>query len=316
VVNKRVIFILAGGLGNQLFQIAAALQLFQLDDICFDSSVAKARLNVSGNPEISAFTLPARIHFTKKHKGSWIVSKSTGYVARMNFMPRSYEKIFFMRYILKFVANLICAIYFRSFRRTCSPKDLGFTDFEIPSGKVVISGFFQSYKWVEMPQIRRQMQSLKIRNEGPALRKYKSLAIVEKPIVVHIRLGDYKSLKNFGVLNYGYYEQAIPLVMTKVQANSIWVFSDEICDAKKKFNFNGLGLPIRWMEEIDDSAASTLELMRHGVGYVIANSTFSWWAAYLSYCPAPPVAAPTPWFAEIQEPRDLIPSAWTRIRAF
>jgi hypothetical protein len=67
--------------------------------------------------------------------------------------------------------------------------------------------------------------------------------------------------------------------------------------------------------EIDRSPAATLEVMRFGAGYVIANSSFSWWAAFLSKKPDVEVIAPQPWFQGMDEPRDLIPPNWQRIEA-
>jgi hypothetical protein len=101
-----------------------------------------------------------------------------------------------------------------------------------------------------------------------------------------------------------------------VDTNTIWIFSDEIARAKELIEVDLDSNLVRWIEEVDQSPASTMELMRHGVGYVIANSTFSWWAAYLSYNTGSPVIAPDPWFKEIEEPAGLIPPSWNRLNAF
>jgi hypothetical protein len=53
--------------------------------------------------------------------------------------------------------------------------------------------------------------------------------------------------------------------------------------------------------------------MRLGEGYVIANSTFSWWGAYLSRSSNPLIIAPRPWFSKVESPRDLIPDSWLTI---
>ena len=69
----------------------------------------------------------------------------------------------------------------------------------------------------------------------------------------------------------------------------------------------------RWIDDIDDPSVETLEKMRFGSGYIIGNSTFSWWGAFLSYSPTPPTIAPTPWFIGLDNPRDLIPNEWMLI---
>ena len=74
-------------------------------------------------------------------------------------------------------------------------------------------------------------------------------------------------------------------------------------------------LPIRWIDSVDDSVVATLQAMRLGRGYVIANSTFSWWAAYLSLNPGVEVVAPSPWFMGMEDPKELIPPNWKKFDA-
>jgi hypothetical protein len=59
--------------------------------------------------------------------------------------------------------------------------------------------------------------------------------------------------------------------------------------------------------------AETLELMRHGSAYVIANSTFSWWAAFLSYQSGCTKIMPAPWFQNMPSPIGIKPQDWIEI---
>ena len=74
-------------------------------------------------------------------------------------------------------------------------------------------------------------------------------------------------------------------------------------------------LPVRWINSVDASVASTLQAMRLGHGYVVANSSFSWWAAFLSFNGASEVVAPSPWFKGMDDPKDLIPPNWSQVDA-
>ena len=73
------------------------------------------------------------------------------------------------------------------------------------------------------------------------------------------------------------------------------------------------GLPIRMIDQVNGSTALTFEIMRLGYGYVLANSTFSWWAAYLTRNLEVEVVAPEPWFIGHPDPDLLIPRDWHRI---
>jgi hypothetical protein len=64
------------------------------------------------------------------------------------------------------------------------------------------------------------------------------------------------------------------------------------------------------------TSAETLEIMRLGKAYIIANSTFSWWGAMLSKSENPLVICPDIWFKSQAEPLDLIPSSWKRVPAW
>jgi hypothetical protein len=74
-------------------------------------------------------------------------------------------------------------------------------------------------------------------------------------------------------------------------------------------------LPVTWFSDLDLSTAETFTVMRQGHGFIIANSSFSWWAARLSTAADPLVIAPKPWFKNLDEPDNLIPPEWVRIDA-
>ena len=92
----------------------------------------------------------------------------------------------------------------------------------------------------------------------------------------------------------------------------VWLFSDSPNDAR---NF----IPEKYQDRITlvdeflDEPATTLTMMRHGSGFVIANSTFSWWAAQIRHDSSAVVCFPHPWFEALAQPQNLIPDSWVPI---
>lgn len=123
------------------------------------------------------------------------------------------------------------------------------------------------------------------------------------------------SKNNFGIPGKDYYTDAISQQWSTGLYKKIWVFSDEPEVAVSHLPQQYLS-QIRWIPEIDSSAAQTLEVMRLGAGFVIGNSTFSWWGAFLAYNSEAHVIAPRPWFKFGKSPQDLIPPGWKQIDAF
>jgi hypothetical protein len=171
-------------------------------------------------------------------------------------------------------------------------------------------GYFQTYRFAVQKEVYLELRNLSVINNS--INEYKLLALIEKPLVVHVRLGDYLSEDNFGVLSNEYYDKALSLMISKFNFKHIWVFSDEIEKAKLYIPKQYLKI-CRWIGDEEDSAAVTLQKMRLGNGYVIANSSLSWWGSFLSNNSGAPTIAPDPWFIGMNDPIDLIPDNWIKI---
>jgi hypothetical protein len=96
----------------------------------------------------------------------------------------------------------------------------------------------------------------------------------------------------------------------------VWVFSDDPASAASTLRFLE-GSRVRWISDYSDrlSPEEELILMTFGKAHIIANSTFSWWGAFLSES-SMQVIAPEEWFESREEPLDLIPPNWTRIKSY
>jgi HD superfamily phosphohydrolase YqeK len=175
-------------------------------------------------------------------------------------------------------------------------------------------GYFQSYKWASEPEIFGKMMNLRLR-DCKKIEKIKELAEREKPVIVHFRFGDYLAEENFGIPSSQYYREAVNAIRERTSRDrTFWIFSDDV--EKAKVIIDEISLQkTKYFSSNQFSSSETFEIMRMGTDYVIANSTFSWWAAFLRYSRAGIVVAPTPWFKGLPTPADLIPLEWIQIEA-
>ena len=98
----------------------------------------------------------------------------------------------------------------------------------------------------------------------------------EISIAVHIRRGDFKTYNI--ILDKKYYDQAMTLMKYKFKTPHFYIFSNDIKWVKENFEINDYTTIIDWTT----SAEEDLHLMTKCKHYIIANSSFSWWGAFLS----------------------------------
>ena len=134
-------------------------------------------------------------------------------------------------------------------------------------------------------------------------------------VSLHIRRGDYLALTAHVQCDQTYYETALAQILNSAEAEpTVFVFSDDPQWAKDNLplpcekvvvDFNG--------PQTDFEDMRLMSLCQHNI---IANSSFSWWAAWLNRNPGKRVAGPARWFADpkLHNP-DILPDYWHRIQA-
>jgi|688.fasta_scaffold206611_2 hypothetical protein len=312
--ENSVLVSLTGGLGNQLFQLAAGLNLAGKSKVYLSTTLGAPRLSLSGKAELLSFTLPARVKTMSDLKAGWITRKAAGFMLRMGVAPSLLERTRLFTIISGLLANLIMGIHFRQKIVVSALSGVGYSPIRVSKSNTLLLGYFQSYRWAENFEIKKELSSITYVRESKKITKYFLDSKTELPLIVHVRLGDYLLEKNFGVPSKDYYEKSILKILQTGKCNSIWLFSDEL-EKAQSYIPDSISIPVRLISEIDESPAATLEVMRMGAGYVIANSTFSWWAAFLRKNEHAEVIAPMPWFSGMPEPVDLIPNNWQRINS-
>jgi Glycosyl transferase family 11 len=170
-------------------------------------------------------------------------------------------------------------------------------DFEIDSGArtLYLSGYFQEYELVrEVASLLRREFVLKNPLGASAQAYADRIRATRRPISVHVRRGDY--LTTFGprgVLPMSYYERAIEHMQRQFPDARFFVFSDDPAFAK----FWARSYPRMTVVEASAGAEAheSLHLMSLCRHHIVANSTFSWWGAWLNARADRQVVAPDRW---------------------
>ena len=183
---------------------------------------------------------------------------------------------------------------------------------EVESGSTVL-GWFQSWKY--FPEIADEIRSRILAMSQPS-QWYLSMKKQIRPgtgsVVLNVRRGDYLVAKNYshhGIASASYYYRALELIQRLGLDGPIYVASDSIDVAMEELASIDNLLPL-----VPPPGVNPLEvllLLSRSDAFVAANSTFSWWAAFLGERPGQIVIAPRPWFSSFGlDTRDLLPPSW------
>lgn len=132
-------------------------------------------------------------------------------------------------------------------------------------------------------------------------------------IAIHIRRGDYISnpifARRYGICSLEYYLNAFEYMNKQINNPEFFIFSDDLDWAKNHLNIQNIKIQfIEGNSELED-----LYLMSKCKHQIIANSSFSWWAAWLNSNTEKIVVAPEKWFNIKENYIDVIPSTWIKI---
>jgi hypothetical protein len=127
-----------------------------------------------------------------------------------------------------------------------------------------------------------------------------------------MRFGDFLDIPELNVITREYFANSLALARAHLPNSKVWIFSN---DYEKARDFLGETYSEEFKEVNPDNftPAQILELLKLGSSYIISNSTFGWWGAYLTHNPHSLVCVPSSWYATMISPKNLIPSTWERI---
>jgi hypothetical protein len=134
-------------------------------------------------------------------------------------------------------------------------------------------------------------------------------------ISLHVRRGDYVSDSKTGnimaVCPLAYYRKAISYIAERVERPVFYVFSDDMAWVRQNLSVT---FPCTYVDHNRRAESyRDMQLMSLCHHHVIANSSFSWWGAWLNPGTEKIVIAPQKWFANQTDVRDLFPAGWVTL---
>ena len=181
-------------------------------------------------------------------------------------------------------------------------------------GNAYFDWFFQTYKYFDKyrEKLLHDFALLEPLNE-------ENLTMLHKiqeanSVAVHIRRGDYTTPKcQLELLDLDYYNKAFEIIKNKVSEPHFFIFSNDVDWVSENIKTGAS----QTIVDINDESHGyfDLELMRNCKHDIIANSSFSWWGAWLNDNPYKIVIAPQKWFKPKREEssEDMIPESWIKI---
>jgi len=182
--------------------------------------------------------------------------------------------------------------------------------------EIVLDGYWQSedYFLQRSAEIRSIFARPKTTNSAEEIAE--DVARDKSAVCVQVRRGDYALSpgirKRHGLLGIDYFETALGQLERLQPISQVFVFTDDPawCEANLQ-----LGYPqtVVRVPEADNSPANSLFVLSRGHRFVVSNSTFGWWGAWLSDARGKQIVAPAAWFQDSTPSHRVVPSDWTRV---
>ena len=272
---------LRGGLGNQMFQYALYLAAVE--------SGKNASLDLS--------------HFNKDNQ-------STQYELGNTFSIHAAPLPLWEKVLVKASWKFLHLLHQIPYKET--DRSFGIFNKKVTALQFAyLKGYWQSEKYFEgISKTLRQHFTF------PPFSDNKNKALFEQivqrnSVSIHIRRGDYLKNNLNWSLDIDYYNRAIQLIKEKVTAPNFFIFSDDTQWAEENIKDPNCHF-INWNK--GDDSFRDMQLMSNCKHNIIANSSFSWWGAWLNNNEDKIVIAPDKWLSTMEGTRDIIPDSWIQLQ--
>jgi len=303
---------LFGGLGNQLFQLAAGLHSAEGRPVILDSRFSLVRTQDRETPEIGDLRLPPNVILDRNP-----ISQSHvqwGKLATKYLLASTVNDAFRYQSGIATLASIAVGRSLgvqRIHRSRGVGSDPGLHD--IP-GNTGIIGYFQSALYANTLKLFYQRSLLLPYSDPPWLASLRQESLQRNVTVLHMRLADYVGSSMHRIATPSYYESALEHIEEQSGSDSVWLFSDQPTAALEALSSILRNRNVRVVPDVcvGASPAQVLTAMSLGSNFIIPGSTFGWWAAFLGK-PGKVVVCPTQWFHGAPDPEGLVPLHWERL---
>lgn len=270
-----IIVQVCGGLGNQLFQYAYARALQEKGNNVRLASVFYTKYRTKRVYSLDNFRIQMKRAYWVEKTLSPIVDNDLPFKIRNNYI-------------------------IEDLRLEYNPKLL-----TLP-GNCYIIGVFQNEKYFKEIELKLR-DEIYPKKKIKISRQLKDILQNNNTVSVHIRRGDYTQLNN--ALSAGYYSKAVDLIKNRIADPFFCVFSDDLEWVKQNLNFGKNVVFVNNNGNLEDF--EELMVMSKCNHNIIANSTFSWWGAWLNQNPDKIVIGPKIWTKRSRQ--NIMPPDWIRI---
>ncbi|MBF0430909.1 MAG: alpha-1,2-fucosyltransferase [Fibrobacteria bacterium] len=297
-----IIMRLKGGLGNQLFQYALGRKLSLLTGY-------QLKFDIYTSFENCFYNRSYKLHHFNIH----------GDIATVKDM-RKYRRYTSRNLAWRIQRKLLSFLPFYE-PYIITQNDIGYSPFILKQYKdAYFNGYWQTQKYfIDIEDKIKEELQVKHSLQGPNLNMANKIKS-SHAVCVHIRrlhgvsvTGNAREhdVKLFGTTSIDYYDKAVAYIYKKFPDIKIFVFSDDPLWVIENVKFP---CPSVYVSHNDlDHEFEDLRLMSFCKHHIIANSTFSWWAAWLNRFPGKIVIAPKQWGNSPElDNQDLLPETWLR----
>ena len=288
---------LQGGLGNQLFQYAAGRRLSLLHQSTLKLDLSWFERHRSRRYALGAFNVLET--FATKEEVDKIKGTFKRETSRFAFRFRQKMKPYYRRSIF---AEPHLRPYDPNIEKT--PKDL------------YLEGYWQSEKYFRDIQDTIRREFTIVHEPDYQNQKLAEQIIGSESVSIHVRRGDYIVESGLNRVHspcgLDYYARCVNFMKEKVTNPVFFVFSDDPPWVRENMR---LEFPTVYVTQNGpEKNYEDLRLMSVCKHNIIANSSFSWWAAWLKSNPNKIVLAPMEWFNDpTLDTRDLLPENWVKL---